>query len=76
MRKKDFYDGVKTIGFIAFIPFMLAAGPLSGYFVGNFIQKKFNLSIYVVLLSVFIGFIVGVMEMVRILKLVAKINKK
>lgn len=76
MRKEDFYKGVKTAGFITFIPFMLAAGPLSGYFVGDFLQKKFNLSPHVVLLSVAIGFIAGVMETVRILKIVARMNKK
>ncbi|MDD5465853.1 MAG: hypothetical protein PHP73_05895 [Candidatus Omnitrophica bacterium] len=76
MRKEDFYKGVKTVGFVTFIPFMLAAGPLSGYFVGDFLQKKFNLSSYVVLFSVAIGFIAGVMEMVRILKAVARMNRK
>lgn len=76
MRKEDFYKGVKTAGFVTFIPFMLAAGPLSGYFVGDLIQKKFNLSARVVLLSVAIGFIAGVMETVRILKIVVRMNKK
>lgn len=76
MRKEDFYKGVKTVGFITFIPFMLAAGPLSGYFVGDFIRKKFNLSSHVVLFSVVVGFVAGVMEMVRILKTVARMNKK
>ena len=76
MRKEDFYKGVKTVGFVTFIPFMLAAGPLSGYFVGDFIQKKFNLSSHVVLLSVAIGFIAGVMEMIRILRIVARMNKR
>jgi len=76
MRKEDFYKGVKTVGFVTFIPFMLAAGPLSGYFVGDFIRRKFNLSSHVVLLSVVIGFMAGVMEMIRILKIVARMNKR
>lgn len=76
MRKEDFYKGVKTAGFITFIPFMLAAGPLSGYFAGDFLQKKFNLSPHIVLLSVLIGFIAAAMETVRILKIVARMNKK
>ncbi len=76
MRKEDFYKGVKTVGFVTFIPFMLAAGPLSGYFVGDFIQKRFNLSAHVVLLSVAVGFLAGLMEMIRILKAVARMNRK
>lgn len=76
MRKKDFYKGVKTVGFVTFIPFMLAAGPLLGYFVGEFIQKKFNLSHNVVLLGVIFGFVAGILETIRILKAVARMNKK
>lgn len=76
MRKEDFYQGVKTVGFVTFIPFMLAAGPLCGYLAGDFIQKKFNLSPHVVLLSVGVGFIAGVIETVKIIKSVIRMNKK
>jgi len=76
MPREDFYQGIKTIGFATFIPFMLAAGPLSGYFVGTFLRKKFNLSSYVVLASVVFGFIAGAMETIKVLKAVARMNKK
>ena len=76
MQKEDLYKGIKTVGFVSFIPFMLAAGPLSGYFVGVFLQKKFNLPVYVVLVSVAFGFAAGVMEMVKVLRALAKMNKK
>lgn len=76
MRKEDFYRGVKTVGFVTFIPFMLAAGPLAGYFAGDFLRKKFNLSAYVVLAGVAFGFIAGAMETIKILKAVARMDKK
>jgi len=76
MRKEDLYKGIKTVGFVTFIPFMLAAGPLSGYFVGDFLQKKFNLSSYTVWISVVFGFLVGIMEVIRILRIVARMNKR
>jgi len=76
MQKEDFYKGVKTVGFVSFIPFILAAGPLSGYFVGIFLQKRFNLSSYWVFLGVAFGFLVAITEMVKILKAVARMNKK
>jgi F0F1-type ATP synthase assembly protein I len=76
MPKEDLYKGIKIVGFVTFIPFMLAAGPLSGYFVGTFLQKRFNLSSYCVFLGVFIGFLVAITEVVKILKAVAKVNKK
>lgn len=76
MRKADFYKSVKTIGLVTFIPFTLAAGPLSGYFLGDFIQKKFNLPFGIVLFSIAVGFISGAMEVVRILKVIARMDKK
>ncbi|MDD5692127.1 MAG: hypothetical protein PHP10_03000 [Candidatus Omnitrophica bacterium] len=76
MRKDDFYKGIKTVGFITFIPFMMAAGPLAGYFVAEFLQKKFNLTSHVVFLGVFLGFVVGIMETIRIIRAVARMNKK
>ncbi len=75
-KKENLYKGIKIVGFVTFIPFMLAAGPLSGYFAGVFLQKKFNLSSYVVLLSVVFGFLVGIMETIRIIRIVARMNKK
>jgi F0F1-type ATP synthase assembly protein I len=76
MPKEDFYKGIKTIGFVTFIPFILAAGPLTGYFVGIFLQKKFHLSYYCVVLSVVFGFLVAFTEVIKILKAVARVNKK
>jgi hypothetical protein len=76
MLKEDFYKGIKTIGFVSFVPFMLAAGAFSGYFAGVFLQKKFNLPVYVVLVSIAFGFAVGVMEMIKVLKALAKMNKR
>jgi F0F1-type ATP synthase assembly protein I len=76
MPKEDIFKGIKIIGFVTFIPFILAAGPLTGYFVGNFLQKRFNLSFYCVIVSVVIGFLVAFTEVVKILKAVAKVNKK
>jgi F0F1-type ATP synthase assembly protein I len=76
MEKEDFYKGIKIVGFVTFIPFMLAVGPLSGYFVGTFLQRKFNLSVWVVLLGVGFGFLMAIIEIIKILKTVARVSKK
>ena len=76
MRKQKFYQGIKIIGFLSFVPFMLAVGPLSGYFVGDFLRRRWHLSDQAVLFCVAVGFLVGVMEMIRILKLLAKMDKR
>ena len=76
MQKEGFYKGVKIVGFVSFIPFILAAGPLTGYFIGTFLQKKFNLSYWVVWLALIFGFLAAITEIIKILKAVAKENKK
>ena len=64
------------MGFVSFIPFILAAGPLTGYFIGTFLEKKFNLSIWVVLLGVVFGFLAAIIEVIKILKAIARVNKQ
>jgi len=76
MQKEDFYKGMKTVGFVSFIPFMLAAGPLSGYFIGTFLQKKFNLPYWVVLFGVVFGFLAAIIEIIKILKAISRVNKQ
>jgi uncharacterized membrane protein len=75
MAKEDFYRKIKIIGFVTFIPCILAAGPLSGYFIGIFLREKFNLPFYVVFFGVGIGFLGAFMEVIKILKAVNRINK-
>jgi len=76
MQKENFYKGIKIVGFVSFIPFILAAGPLTGYFIGTFLQKKFNLSSWVVWLALVLGFLVAITEITKILKAVARENKR
>ncbi len=75
MRKENLYQGIKIVGFITFIPFILAAGPLAGFWVGDFLEKKFNFPTYVVFIGIGVGFLVAVMELLKILKAVAKAIK-
>ncbi|MDD3274180.1 MAG: hypothetical protein PHN16_00290 [Candidatus Omnitrophica bacterium] len=76
MQKEDFYKGVKTVGFVLFIPFMLAAGPLSGYWAGSFLKERLNLSSACVFLGVVVGFIAACTEVTRLIRSIAKVNKR
>ncbi len=69
------YKRIKIAGMLSFIPFILAAAPLGGWFLGEFLQKKFNLSVYVTYLCVLIGVAAGIREVVRIIRLVIKIDR-
>ena len=76
MVKKEVYKWVKIAGLISFIPVMLSAGPLGGYFFGDFLEKKFSLPSYIIYISMGIGAIAGIRETVRIIRIVLNIDKK
>ena len=72
----NIYTKLKQVGLLTTIPIMLAAGPIAGYFVGDFLDKKFKSSpIFVAILAV-LGFIAGARESIRILKLAAGEDRK
>ncbi len=74
-KKKELYKQIKIIGIIFSIPMTLAAGPISGYYLGDFLEKKFSLSFYFPLIFAGIGFIGSIIEIIRIIKLAIKIDK-
>jgi hypothetical protein len=49
---------------------------LTGYFAGLFLQQKFGLPRYIIFLGVGLGFLAAISETVKILKAVAKVNRK
>jgi hypothetical protein len=56
-------------GLLSFIPFVLASGPVAGFFIGNFLQKKFGWPLFATLILVTIGFAGSVRETIRIIKI-------
>ena len=74
--KKELYNRIKIAGMISYIPVMLAVFPLSGFLLGDYLQKKFNLPFYFMIICVGIGIAAGVRESVRIIKRVREIDKK
>jgi F0F1-type ATP synthase assembly protein I len=73
--KDKMYKRIKIAGLLSFIPFVLAAAPLGGWFLGEFLQKKFNLSVYVTYICILIGVAAGIREVVRIIRLVIRIDR-
>lgn len=76
MPKEELYKQVKIVGMISFIPIVLAAGPLTGYAVGSYLQKRFDLSAHVTNICIAAGFISSLMEVVKIIRIVLKTAKK
>jgi len=72
ITKKKIYTWIKIGGILSFIPFVLVSGPIAGFFLGNFLQKKFGWPLSVTLILVTIGFIGSVRETIRIIKIALK----
>ncbi|MFA5096037.1 MAG: AtpZ/AtpI family protein [Candidatus Omnitrophota bacterium] len=76
MPSKEFYKRIKIAGLISYIPVMLAAPALAGFFLGDYLQRRFNLPFYVLIIFVFLGLIIGIRESIRIIRLVLRIEEK
>lgn len=75
MEKNDFYKRIKIAGMVSYIPIALSAGPMGGYFIGDYLEKRFGLGSYVSFIGIGIGFVAGIREAARIILLVIKIEK-
>ena len=75
-RKSDLYKWIKIGGLLSFLPFVLGAGPIAGYFLGSYLEKKFSLSPYVSIALITIGFMASLRETIRIVKLALQAEGK
>jgi hypothetical protein len=66
--KPEVYKWIRTAGLLSFIPFVLASGPLAGYFLGDFLVKKLGLPQYILYISITAGFLASIHETIRIIK--------
>jgi len=73
-KKTEFYKMAKIWGLVSFIPVILAAGPLAGYFLGDYLEKRIGFSPYLSLICLAIGFVTSVREIIKILKLIYRTN--
>ena len=67
---------VQQIGALTAIPVLLVLGPLGGYFVGNWIDKKFQIFPWCTLLFLVFGFVASGREIFSLLKQVSNQEKK
>ena len=66
------YKWIKIGGLLSFIPVIMAAGPLGGYFCGDYLQKRFGLPNFTSAICITIGFIASARETVKIIRLALK----
>ena len=76
MERKELYKRIKIAGMVSYIPLMLAAPALAGFFLGDYLQKRFSLPFSFLILCVCLGIVIGIRESVRIIRLVLKAENK
>jgi hypothetical protein len=69
VKKKEAYKRIKVAGLLSFIPIILAAGPLGGYILGDFLGKRFHLPVYTQAICITLGFLGSVRETIRVIKI-------
>lgn len=74
-NKDTFEPYLKQLGVLTTIPILLLAGPAVGYFIGAWIDRKFQCYPWVTIIFVFLGFTAAGREIVRLLKIVLKEDK-
>lgn len=67
-KSPGIYKWIKIAGFLSFIPFVLIAGPLAGYVLGGYLEKRFGAPSYITAAAMAAGLIGSAWETVRIIK--------
>ena len=76
MQKQKLYKWIKIGGLLSFLPFVMAAGPLGGYLIGDFLQKKFGLGPVAMAVCIILGFLGSAVETVRVIRLALRAEEK
>jgi len=76
MSKRELYKWIKISGILSFIPVILITGTLAGYFIGEYLEKKLKTGSFILAVCIILGIAASIAEVVRIVRLALKINKK
>ncbi|MEE9442067.1 MAG: AtpZ/AtpI family protein [candidate division Zixibacteria bacterium] len=68
LKKSKRIEGARQIGIATTIPFLLVAGPVIGYFVGNWIDKKLGTEPYLMIILILLGFLSSGKETYKLIK--------
>jgi ATP synthase protein I len=56
-KKENKYSSYKQVAILTTLPIILAVGPILGYFLGNYLDKKLNTSPYLMIVFIIFGFV-------------------
>ena len=76
IKKPAFYKWIKLGGMLSFIPLVLVAGALAGYFLGDYLTVRFNFPRWTSFALAALGFAGSVRETIRIIRIALKTEKE
>lgn len=72
-EKKDaVYSQVKQLGVLTAVPLILLIGPLVGFFIGGWIDRRFQFYPWFTILFLILGFVAAGREISRLLRQILK----
>lgn len=69
-------EGMKQIGLLTSLPFIMVAGPLVGYFIGEWLDSKLDTAPYLTIVLILMGFISSGREVYKLIKMATDDGKK
>ena len=56
-KRDNKYSTYRQIGILTTIPILMAVGPILGYYIGDFLDKKLGTVPYLMVVFIFFGFV-------------------
>lgn len=75
-KKNKRIEGLRQIGVATTIPFLLASGPLIGYFLGDWLDGKLDTGPYLMVGGVVLGLAASIRETIRLLRRLARMTEE
>ena len=66
--KNDSLEGLRQFGIVSTLPFVLVAGPLLGFFVGKWVDNRWDTAPYGMIILLILGFVASARETIRMIK--------
>lgn len=74
--KNGLYKWLKIGGLLSFLPFVMVAGPLAGFFAGDYLIRRFNFPVYTSYILAGLGFLGSLRETIRIIRVTIKMDRE
>lgn len=68
-KQKRHIEGIRQIGILTAIPFVMLAGPVVGYLLGNWLDGMLGTEPYLMIILIILGFVSSGREIYRLIKL-------